>query len=73
MASKADISNINRLLGIIRKESAIDKYNLVMKSGLSISTYDKLKPFLESVYKHNVEYDRKTKIWKWLEQIEQVV
>ena len=66
MASKTDMKNMHRLLETIKKNGAIDKYQLIMQSGLSISLYDKLKPFLLEVFKHQVDYDSKSKLWTWL-------
>ena len=55
---------INRLLEVILKEKTISKVRLVMQSGISISYYEKLKPFLEELYSHKVQYDKFTGTWK---------
>ncbi|HUL14339.1 MAG TPA: hypothetical protein VLT63_00035, partial [Candidatus Acidoferrum sp.] len=60
----------NMLLGIIRREGTISKVNLIMKSGLSISYYNNLKPFLEEIYPHLVQYDRTTKLWRHKANVE---
>ena len=68
MTSKREMMIINRLLGIIEKEKMISKVQLVMKSGISISYYEKLKPFLEEIYPHRVRYDKSSKMWHAITQ-----
>jgi hypothetical protein len=57
------MSKINKLVEIIQKEGPISKIQLVMKSGISLSCYEKLKPFVEEIYPHKVRYDKETKTW----------
>ena len=59
---------INRLVEVILNEKTISKVRLVMQSGISISYYEKLKPFLEEFYSHRVQYDKFTTTWKAIEQ-----
>ena len=61
---------MNRLLGLIKKHKEIDKFDLIMNSGISISYYEKLKPFMERIYAHNVQYDKETKKWRWIREDE---
>lgn len=63
MTTQKEMSRINRIVEIIEKEGRISKIQLVMKSGISISYYEKLKPFIEEIYPHKVRYDRITKMW----------
>ncbi len=63
MTSQRELTKINRLLHIIENNSPISKVELVMKSGLSISYFEKLKPFLEEIYVDKVRYDKSTKCW----------
>jgi hypothetical protein len=63
MTTQKELSRINRLVEIILKEGTISKVQLVMKSGISISYYEKLKPFIEEIYPHKVRYDKITKNW----------
>lgn len=68
MTSQREMRKINRLRDIILKEGSISKIQLIMISGISISYYEKLKPFLEELYLHQVQYDKITRIWKALTQ-----
>ena len=70
MTTRKELSRINRLLEIIQKEGAISKIQLVMRSGISISYYEKLKPFLEEIHAYKIRYDKDTKIWHAIKQEE---
>lgn len=70
MTTPKEMRKINKLLEIIRKEGSIGKVQLVMKSGISISYFEKLKPFLEEIYPHFVRYDKETKVWHFIKQEE---
>jgi len=59
----SEMSKMNKMVGFIRKNGQIDKYDLVIASGISNSYYEKLKPFMERLYK-DIVYDKTTKIWK---------
>lgn len=63
MTTQKEMSRINRIVEIIEKAGTISKIQLVMKSGISISYYEKLKPFIEEIYQHKVRYDQITKNW----------
>lgn len=63
MTTQKEMSKINKLVDIIQKEGVISKVRLVMKSGISLSYYEKLKPFVEEIYPHKVRYDKGTKTW----------
>ena len=66
MTTQKEMNKINRMMELIKKQGRIDKYNLVMQSGLSISYYEKLKPFMERIFAHNVQYDKNTQTWIWI-------
>lgn len=66
MTTQKEMSKINRLVELIKREGVISKVHLIMKSGLSISYYNNLKPFLEEIYPHLVQYDKETKLWKYI-------
>lgn len=70
MTTQKEMSKINKLVEIILREGAITKIRLIMISGISISYYEKLKPFLEEIYPHKVQYDKTTKIWHVVKQEE---
>jgi len=64
MTTQSEMTKINRLMEIIEKEKVISKVRLVMQSRISISYYEKLKPFLEELYRHKVRYDKSDKMWR---------
>ena len=68
MTTQKEMSRINKLTEIILKEKKISKVRLIMLSGISISYYEKLKPFLEEIYPHKARYDKTTKTWEAIEQ-----
>ena len=68
MTSQREMSKINKLVNIIVKEGVISKVQLIMKSGISISYYEKLKPFMEELFSFKIQYDKSTKLWRSLEQ-----
>lgn len=70
MASKTDMAHINKIAGLIQKRKVINKYDLIMLSEISVSLFEKLKPLMEHLYKDKLEYDIKTKNWKWLVVVE---
>jgi len=72
MTSQREMSKINKLVQIIEKEKTISKVQLVMQYGISISYFEKLKPFLEELYSHKVQYDKETKVWRAIKQEEVV-
>jgi len=70
MTTRMEMTKINRLMETIKKEKNITKVHLVMQSGLSISYFEKLRPFLLEIYAHNIIYDKQEKLFKWIESIE---
>lgn len=64
MTSQREMSKINKILEIILQEGVISKVQLIMRSGISISYFEKLKPFLEEIYQHKVQYDKSMKVWR---------
>ncbi|MBS3923314.1 MAG: hypothetical protein KGZ37_09245 [Nitrosarchaeum sp.] len=68
MTSQKELSKINRMVKIIEDAKVISKVQLVMRSGLSISYYEKLKPYMEEIYSHKIKYDRSEKVWRSIEQ-----
>jgi len=63
MTTQKEMRKIYRLMEVIQKEKRIGKVQLIMRSGISISYYEKLKPFLEEIYPHKVQYDKLTRTW----------
>ena len=54
---------MNRMVDIIKSNGDIHKFDLIEKSEISLSTYEKLKPWLEHRSKEIVRYDKSTKKW----------
>lgn len=63
MTTRKEMSKINKLVEIILKEGKISKVRLIMQSGISISYYEKLRPFIEEIYSHKVRYDKEMRMW----------
>lgn len=70
MTTQKEMSKINKMVEIIQKEGVISKVQLIMRSGISISYYEKLKPFMEEIYPHKVQYDKSSKNWRAIRTIE---
>ena len=51
------MSRINRLVELIQKNKKISRVDLIMASGMSISYFDKLKPFLLTIYQEQIRYE----------------
>ena len=66
MASRKEMSHINDLCRIIQKEGQIDKVDLVMRSRISISLFEKLRPFLLKLHQDKIMYDKDSKLFKAL-------
>ena len=60
MQSRAMHSHGNRIKEIIRAAGEIHKYKLIELAGISLSTYEKLKPWILWKFPDFVSYDRKT-------------
>lgn len=71
MASRKEMSHINDLCRIIQKEGKISKVHLVMKSRISISLFEKLRPFLLELHQDKIMYDRDDKLFKALVPLKQ--
>lgn len=67
MTTRKEMSRMNRMVETIKKEKRISKVQLVMKSGISISYYEKLKPFIEELFAHSIRYNRDDKVWESIE------
>lgn len=63
MTTRKEMTKINRVITIIENHAPISKVQLVIKSGLSISYFEKLKPFVEELYPHKVRWDKEDKLW----------
>ena len=64
MASQKEMRKMDRMVRIIEQERVITKVQLVMKAMISISYYEKLKPFMEELYAHRIQYDKHTTTWR---------
>jgi len=57
-----------RIIDLIQKEKKIHKFELIRVIGISISTYEKLKPWLEYTYSHVLRYEKETQQWIFVEK-----
>jgi len=60
MTTRKEMTRINRLVEIIQKNKKISRVELIMKSGMSISYFDKLKPFMLMIYGEQILYENGT-------------
>ena len=60
LTTRKEMSRINRLVEIIQKNKKISRVDLIMASGISISYFDKLKPFMLSIYQEQIRYENGT-------------
>jgi len=70
MTSQRELSKMNIMVRIIVSEKIISQVQLVMRSGISISYYEKLKPFMEEIFSHIIIYDKPEKVWRTIKQEE---
>ena len=63
MATKGQLKIANRFVRQIQTDSPINKFDLMDKLSMSISTYNQLKPYIEHRFAHHVEYDKQSKSW----------
>jgi len=69
MASKGQLKMAHRFVEKVQKESPIHKFDLMDLMGISIATYNSIKPYVEHRFPHYVEYDKKDKVWRAKEVI----
>ena len=66
MATVGQFKLANKLLDVIKKhEHGIHKFDLMDDPNvkISISVYEKIKPWFEHRYVLSVRYDKKTQVW----------
>lgn len=68
MTTQKEMTRINEMVQIIERNGVISKVQLVMQSRISISYYDKLKPYMEEVFSHKIRYDKESKTWHTIKQ-----
>ena len=56
----------NRFKELVKKEGRIHKFEIMNQLGISISTYEKLKPWLEYTFFKFMKYDKEMKRWEWI-------
>ena len=57
LTTRKEMSRINRLVELIQKNKKMSRVDLIMASGMSISYFDKLKPFLLNIYEEQIRYE----------------
>lgn len=63
MTTRGEMRKMSHMVNIIREEGRIGKIQLVIRSGISNSYYEKLRPYMEAMFT-DIEYDRGTKTWR---------
>jgi len=66
MTSRSMYSRANRIKEIIKSEKTIHKYDLMDRARISMSTYEKIKPWLEYRFADFFSYDKEKKTWNWM-------
>jgi hypothetical protein len=59
---------LNQMKSIIWERGEVTFLELqnLMKPKLSIQQYNSLKPYLQAMFKDSVEYDKPSKIWRFI-------
>lgn len=70
MTTRKEMSKINKLAEIIQKNKQISKVQLVMASGISISYFEKLRPFLLEIYQDQIRYEKEDKLFHSIKNIQ---
>jgi len=70
MASKTDLKTCERLLRTLQNVKMCDRPDLIIKSGVSASSFDKIKAIFLRIYEHDVDYDPDTKMYRIIDKIE---
>lgn len=66
MTSRSMYIHAERFKQIIKGAGRIHKYDLIEAARISLSLYEKLKPWFEYRFRDFVNYDRSTKEWEWI-------
>jgi len=69
VASKTDLKNCEKLLRTLQNVKMCDRVDLIIKSGMSASTFDKLKAIFLRLYAHDVDYNPDTKMFRLVENV----
>lgn len=67
MVSKKEMRMLQTMHSLIKEEAPISKIEVILRTSVSITYYDKLKPFLVHLYK-DIAYDTKTHNWILLQE-----
>jgi len=63
MATKNQHKLARKIIDIVKKYGRINKFDLMDEVGISISTYEKIKPWLERRFYEFIKYEKSTKEW----------
>ena len=67
MATKNQHKLARRIIDVVKKHGRINKFDLMDEVGISISTYEKIKPWLERRFYEFIKYEKSTKEWVSME------
>ena len=66
MTNRLQYQRADHLKRIIHLQKRIHKYDLMEEAKISISTYEKIKPWLEYKFSDFIKYEKSTKEWVWI-------
>jgi len=58
---------INRAIQLIKAQSPISRHKLNFQLNITTKYYERLHPFIADVFENVVEYDKLTKLWRYIE------
>ena len=67
LTTRKEMSKMSRMVDLIRKNKKITKVHLVIQTHISISSYEKLKPFMEELFAQSVRYNSVDRMWEAIE------
>jgi len=69
MVSSNELSQAKRIVHIIKQLGAVTRWELIDKAKMSISTYNKLKPYILYRWEDEIQYDKVNATWSVLDNV----
>ncbi len=66
MTTPTEIKRLEKIVKIIKENSPISNVQIVLKSQLSISYFDKLRPFVIELYSDIIQWRKDEKLWYYI-------
>ncbi len=67
LTTRKEMSKMSRMVDLIRANKKISKVQLVIQTHISISYYEKLKPFMEELFSQSIRYNSVDRMWESIE------